>query len=268
MDLRMLEFVERRRAEQARARRQRIQFVAIVGLGSIGIILAVANVMLVSRLVARPLSVPTGPSPVRSSSARAPMAPPATPATESAAPATEASTQPKASPSAGPSEPMRAAPPTDVAKPSSSVARQPSSTSREPSSIARQPSSAVRQPSSVARQSSSVASQSSSSARQPGRGDDDEPPALPERSPRATSANGRVENAPAPEVRERPPLNVARESASMAVEADPAVRTARWMLQTYGPLDAEARALAAAEFYTGDEGDFWRRVVRHVRAER
>jgi len=40
------------------------------------------------------------------------------------------------------------------------------------------------------------------------------------------------------------------------------------MIRTYGPLDAETKALAAAEFYTGDEGDFWHRVVSHVRAVR
>ena len=52
MHLRMLEFVERRREEQARARRQRIQLIALTGLGIIGIVLAVSNAVLVSRLVA------------------------------------------------------------------------------------------------------------------------------------------------------------------------------------------------------------------------
>ena len=69
-------------------------------------------------------------------------------------------------------------------------------------------------------------------------------------------------------VRESPPPSPPRESASLAVDVDPALRTARWMLHTYGPLDAEAKALAAAQFYSGDEGEFWRRVVAHVRAER
>ena len=40
------------------------------------------------------------------------------------------------------------------------------------------------------------------------------------------------------------------------------------MLHAYGPLEAEGKALAAAEFYTGDDGVFWRRVVGYVRAER
>ena len=62
--------------------------------------------------------------------------------------------------------------------------------------------------------------------------------------------------------------SAAREALSTAVEMDPALRTARWMIRTYGPLDAEGKALAAAEFYTGEEGEFWRRVVAHVRTVR
>jgi hypothetical protein len=40
------------------------------------------------------------------------------------------------------------------------------------------------------------------------------------------------------------------------------------MIHAYGPLEAEGKALGAAEFYTGEEGAFWRRVVGYVRTER
>jgi hypothetical protein len=86
-----------------------------------------------------------------------------------------------------------------------------------------------------------------------------EPPALPARPARVASRS-----APAQAARPGAPP----ESLSAGVETDPAVRTARWMIRTYGPLDAETKALAAAQFYTGEEGEFWRRVVAHVRAER
>jgi predicted lipid-binding transport protein (Tim44 family) len=52
------------------------------------------------------------------------------------------------------------------------------------------------------------------------------------------------------------------------LELEPAQRTARYLVQTYGALDAETRALTAAEFYTGEDADFWRRVLAYVRSER
>src|SRR5438128_1448994 len=95
VDTRMLEFVQRRREEQAAARRQRVQAIAITALGIIGIILTVSNAVLVSRLVARPATPPTViPPPVRPApSAAREESPPAT----QAAPAASEPTPPAAS---------------------------------------------------------------------------------------------------------------------------------------------------------------------------
>ena len=165
MDTRMVEFLERRRAEQAQARRQRVQLVAILALGLIAIGLTVSNAVLVSRLVARS-APPAGPTAPRAS---APLEPPV--------PVARALESPAASPA-----------PVPVT------------------------------------------------------------PALP---PRPAPAPG----PPAP-------------AAPLAAEGDPAQRTARWLVQAYGPLDAEGRALAAAEFYEGAERQFWRRVAAQVRRAR
>ncbi len=203
-DTRMLEFVERRREEQARARRQRIQIIAIIALGLIGIVLTVSNAVLVSRLVAPPVTPPiVAPPPVRSA------APPVKQG-ESAEPSAE----PEASSASPTSRP-----------PAGDAPAAPAISAVEPPAAAR-----------------------------------DEPPALPER---VTRPARRAASAP-----ESARPSAVRETLSSAVETDPALRTARWMIHTYGPLDAEGKALAAAEFYTGEEGDFWRRVVAHVRAER
>jgi hypothetical protein len=56
-------------------------------------------------------------------------------------------------------------------------------------------------------------------------------------------------------------------SATPADEPDPARRTARWLVQTYGRLDAENRAVRVAEFYSGEERAFWRRVLAGVQSE-
>ena len=91
VDTRMLEFVQRRREEQAVARRQRVQAIAITALGIIGIILTVSNAVLVSRLVARPvMSPPVVPAPVRSapSAAASPTSSSSTSARRSRSPAT------------------------------------------------------------------------------------------------------------------------------------------------------------------------------------
>ena len=208
VDTRMFEFVERRREEQARARRQRIQIVAIVALGLVGIILAVSNAILVSRLVARPLTPPVATPPLARSAA------PVTPVERE--PAARVAKSARVS-----DEPRERATPRLAEEPSTPEP------SRGDEPVTREPSS-------------------------------DERPSLPDRVARATPR-------PAP-ASVRPPAP--RESLSTAVETDPALRTARWMIHTYGPLDAEGKALAAARFYTGQEGAFWRRVVAHVRAER
>jgi len=48
-------------------------------------------------------------------------------------------------------------------------------------------------------------------------------------------------------------------------ESDPARRTASWLIQTYGRLEAENRALIVAEFYSGERRAFWQRVLADVR---
>jgi hypothetical protein len=227
-DTRMLEFVERRREEQARARRERIQIIAIIALGLIGIVLTVSNAVLVSRLVATPVTPPVVvPPPVRSAvPTREPAEPPAPSAAappkrtipaKTARRGSTPSPQPSASASSAPSQGSEADAP--AARPSESAA---------PAASALPPA-AVRE----------------------------EPPALPERVTRSPR------HAVVPD--QSPP---SAETLASAVEMDPALRTARWMIRTYGPLDAEGKALAAAEFYSGEEGEFWRRVVAHVRAER
>jgi hypothetical protein len=55
--------------------------------------------------------------------------------------------------------------------------------------------------------------------------------------------------------------------ARAAAEPDSARRTARWLVQTHGRLEAENRAAKVAEFYSGSEGAFWRRVLLNVRQE-
>ena len=48
-------------------------------------------------------------------------------------------------------------------------------------------------------------------------------------------------------------------------DADPARRTASWLVRTYGRLEAENRALTVAEFYSGERHAFWQRVLTDVR---
>jgi len=204
MDTRMLDFVERRREEQALKRRQRIQLVAIVALGLVGIVLTVSNAVLVSRLVARPVTPPVvAPPPVRTA------APTPAPESESSSPAAGVRSEP-------------------LAPPRAAIAPVPARVSSKP---------APAEPAPAA----------------------DDRPALPDRAARAAARL-------APPESTRPVI--AHDSLSTAVETDPALRTARWMVHTYGALDAETKALAAAQFYTGEEGEFWRRVVAHVRGER
>jgi hypothetical protein len=49
------------------------------------------------------------------------------------------------------------------------------------------------------------------------------------------------------------------------VDLDPAARTARWYLQTYGRVEAENRVSMVQEFYSGEQRAFWRRVLADVR---
>jgi hypothetical protein len=53
----------------------------------------------------------------------------------------------------------------------------------------------------------------------------------------------------------------------VADDNDSARRTARWLVQTHGRLEAENRAAKVAEFYSGEQGAFWRRVLLNMRQE-
>jgi hypothetical protein len=52
------------------------------------------------------------------------------------------------------------------------------------------------------------------------------------------------------------------------IDLDPATRTARWYLQTYGRVEAENRVAMVEEFYSGEQRAFWRRVLADVRQTR
>ena len=222
-DTRLLEFIERRRQQDVRDRRQRLQLAAIACLGVIVLILTISNAVLVSRLLARP--------PVPPALAPQPTVRPAPPTT----PPSPAVSEPSASPS-----PARG----------TAAALRPTATAAAP--IADAPPPAALEP--------------------------DDAPTLPERKVRISS-DGRPNMVPKPPDVRSTPAQPGRSSiqrgyatagrayapAAGAGEADPVRRTARWLVESYGPLEAESRALAAAEFYSSDEGDFWRRVAAHVR---
>jgi outer membrane biosynthesis protein TonB len=82
------------------------------------------------------------------------------------------------------------------------------------------------------------------------------PPPVPTAPPAAS--------APTPPTASAPPVAA---SAPAAADGDAAQRTARWMVETHGRIEAENRAARVAEFYTGDERAFWRRVLLNVRQE-
>lgn len=54
-------------------------------------------------------------------------------------------------------------------------------------------------------------------------------------------------------------------SPAAAEEEDSARRTARWLLRTHGLVEAENRVRMAAEFYSGEQSAFWRRVLVELR---
>lgn len=79
-----------------------------------------------------------------------------------------------------------------------------------------------------------------------------------------------IASAPAASARSEPPLPAPRpaiQEVPAAAEADSARRTARWLVQTHGRLEAESRAAKVAEFYSGEQGAFWKRVLVNVRQE-
>jgi hypothetical protein len=160
-DAGLLEFINRRRLQQARQRRQRALVIATAALGLTAVALAVSNVILIRRLVWHA----DGPAPVT-------VSPPA----------------PVAAASARPPDPAVPA--------------------------------------------------ASSAPVTPGA-----PATPPAESPRAAAA---------------PP----------APDGESARRTARWLVQTHGRVEAENRAAKAAEFYSGEQSAYWRRVLLSVRQER
>lgn len=81
-------------------------------------------------------------------------------------------------------------------------------------------------------------------------------PAPPSTSAPAASA----ESAPTPGPAVRAPM-----PATALEEDDSALRTARWLVQTHGRIEAEERVAKVAEFYTGEQGAFWQRVLLNVR---
>jgi hypothetical protein len=42
-------------------------------------------------------------------------------------------------------------------------------------------------------------------------------------------------------------------------------RTASYLVETHGRQEAEARAASVAEFYSGEQRAFWRRVLAEIR---
>jgi hypothetical protein len=88
-------------------------------------------------------------------------------------------------------------------------------------------------------------------------------------APRAAAEARRSAEPPAAAMTARPAPALVDQSApsSEADDPDPARRTARWLVQTYGRLDAESRAASVADFYSGEERAFWRRVLAAVRSQ-
>ena len=81
---------------------------------------------------------------------------------------------------------------------------------------------------------------------------------------------------PAPAAASTPPVPArsagaaavrAATSAPAVEEEDSARRTARWLVRTHGPVEAENRVMKAAEFYSGPERQFWQRVLVELRQE-
>ena len=255
IDTRMLEFVERRREEQARARRQRIQLIAIIALGVISIVLTISNALLVKRLLARPAVPPVVNAPAARSAAPAQPAEP-NEAGDSTAWAPEPET-PEPPRSAAPGSPATRTP---ASRPrvSTSVPAVPTPTSRNETPASRQDAPpTARETTPADTRADERAARESPVAVDRAPSITPEPPALPERATGGSRGAG---------VSERARAGASGDTLA-SVDTDPARRTARWMIQTHGRLDAETKALAAAQFYSGSEGAFWRRVVRYVRAE-
>lgn len=86
------------------------------------------------------------------------------------------------------------------------------------------------------------------------------PQAAAPASPSTSAPAGSAESAPTPGPAVRAPM-----PATALEEDDSALRTARWLVQTHGRIEAEERVAKVAEFYTGEQGAFWQRVLLNVR---
>lgn len=128
-----------------------------------------------------------------------------------------------------------------------------------PPSVATAPPAATPEPSAPAPRPAAPASQPSAYASEPVA----TAPAPP--APAASGASAPAASAPSaatPDPAVRTPLPM-----TAADEGDSARRTARWLVQTHGRVEAENRVARVAEFYSGAEGAFWRRVLLNVRQQ-
>jgi hypothetical protein len=176
----LLEYIDRRRLNQVRERRQRTLMRTIVALGLLAAILAVCNVLLLNRLNATHET----PAPARVASATLPAPPP----------------------------PVAPADPPAVSAP-------------EPVPAASLPA----------------------------------PAAAPD-APAPTATPPPAPTTPAATLRAPMPAPPAEEE-----EEDAALRTARWLVQTHGRIEAEDRVAKVAAFYSGERRAFWARVLLNVR---
>jgi hypothetical protein len=95
------------------------------------------------------------------------------------------------------------------------------------------------------------------------------PPAPPDPSGSPASGPGPATTRPAtttPAPATAPSGSLSASPGSdLSDSADPARRTASWLVQSYGRLEAENRAIVVAEFYSGERRAFWQRVLAEVR---
>jgi hypothetical protein len=107
----------------------------------------------------------------------------------------------------------------------------------------------------------------------PPRSDTAPPPTASQPSVGATDAERAAPSTPAPpraatraeRSRPTPPaIEPTRPTRSPAATGS-VQRTATWLVQTYGRLEAENRAAVVAEFYSGERRAFWQRVLAEVR---
>jgi hypothetical protein len=228
-DAALLRFIERRRRRKARHRRQ------LILLGSTT---ALALVVFLVAMVSQRLSG-SGPTPMATVVARPPV--PATPSPRPAARPAEVA--PSRSSTAAPAPTATRSPAPDTAPDTRST---PATATEPPARREPEPHTAtaagVELP--AARESESPVSTAAEVA--------------PARNPETSLSSvalvpRRVETAP---------------TTPLESELDPATRTARWYLQTYGRVEAENRVAMVQEFYSGEQRAFWRRVLADVRQTR